>query len=84
MEVTAIAYFNAGLNLTQFNAKHALLTSKNISEPNSTLEQTSLNAVGRDSVPELGLREVNIVLKKKVLGRRRLATGSLLSTIGLG
>ena len=45
--------------------------SLNISEPNSTLEQTSLNAVGRDSVPELGLREVNIVLQKNVLGRRQ-------------
>ena len=35
----------------------------NLAEPNSTLEQTSLNAVGRDIVPELGLREVKIVFQ---------------------
>ena len=32
----------------------------NLAEPNSTLEQTSLNAVGRDIEPELGLREVKM------------------------
>ena len=58
MEVTAIAYFNAGINLfSQFNTNHA---SINLAEPNSTLEQTSLNAVGRGIAPELGLREVKI------------------------
>ena len=42
------------------------LESINLAEPNSTLEQTSLNAVGRDSVPELGLREVNIVFQLNI------------------
>ena len=42
------------------------MESINLAEPNSTLEQTSLNAVGRDSVPELGLREVNIVFQLNI------------------
>ena len=60
VEVTAIAYFNSGINLSSQCYCRICKYHMNLAEPNSTLEQTSLNAVGRDIGPELGLREVKI------------------------
>ena len=60
VEVTAIAYFNAGTNLSSQCYCRTCKYHMNLAEPNSTLEQTSLNAVGRDIGPELGLREVKM------------------------
>ena len=65
VEVTAIAYFNAGLvnpTIKPFICLHRIIFVQNYpffhAEPNSTLEQPSLNTVGRDMGSELSLREV--------------------------
>ena len=65
VEVTAIAYFNAGLvnpTIKPFVCLHRIIFVQNYpffhAEPNSTLEQSSLNTVSRDMGSELSLREV--------------------------